>query len=498
MSHLPQSRKEWHSWFWLIAAVLLALVGNGRWLIPLATWLAALFFLRFAHSQKPFPGLILGGIGMIAATHVNWLGMTPLDDDPILYTLVFVGIGLTFWLPYCIDRLVSPRIQGFATTLVFPLAYVAMELIYTLTNPFLSWGSLAYTQTGWLSLIQIASVTGIWGITFLIAWTVSVVHWIWNQQCDWKTIRAGAVVYLAVMAAVIGYGQIRLTWFQPRSETVRTATVAASAEDIDWITAGEKSPQDMPMYYRKVFDHYLDRTRGLAQAGAQIVIWDELAVRTTAAEEAAVIEEGKTLARQEQIYLLMVIWVEIPPNAATGSIEKARENKAVLIGPDGSILFEYLKGNPTPGSRDVHGNDEVGRADTPFGLLGAAICYDTVNPEFFRTAGNARLELLMVPTWDYPEIENLHMAMSRMRAVENGSSLVISAREGYSAAIDYLGRPLAVSGRNTPDRTMFADVPIESIRTIYPIIGDLFGWLCTAGLFGMVLFSIVKARSTRK
>jgi apolipoprotein N-acyltransferase len=341
-------------------------------------------------------------------------------------------------------------------------------------------------------------VTGIWGITFLIAWTVSTAHWMWKAHFEWKVIRPGSVVYVFVMAAVLFCGQIRLAWFQPNSKTIRIGTVAASAEDIAWITSGEKSPPDATVYSRRILDHYLERTRILAQGGARLVIWDELAIRASSREEGnSSVESGKALARREGIYLLMGLGVDIPPDSSTGNLTKPRENKAVLIGPDGSTLLEYIKGNPTPGSRDVDGGDEAGLAETPLGMLAAAICYDTVNPEYFRTMGFSRADLLMVPTYDNPAIEYLHMEMSRMRAVENGSALVLSTREGYSAAFDALGRLLALSGRNTPDRTMIADVPVESVRTLYPIIGDLFGWLCVIGVLGLAIVSLIKRQDTR-
>jgi apolipoprotein N-acyltransferase len=85
-----------------------------------------------------------------------------------------------------------------------------------------------------------------------------------------------------------------------------------------------------------------------------------------------------------------------------------------------------------------------------------------------------------------------------MRAVENGTSLLISARNGYSSAFDGLGRLLALSGRNTPDRTMIADVPVESVWTPYSVAGDWFGWLCVAGLIGLILMACFKFRPAAK
>ena len=490
MENRSTIKSDRRSWLWLGIATFLVLFSNGRWVIPPAAWLAPIFFLRFIHSQKPMRGLVIGGIAISIACVISWQDMTPLKDNILLYILVFLGIGWTFWLPYCADRLLSPRIRGFASTLVLPLAAVSVELVYTLTNPFMSWGSLAYTQSGWLALVQLVSITGIWGVTFLIAWFASVVHWAWRQEFSGPAVRRGVFTCLSVLVVVICYGEIRMTWFRPRAETVRVAAVAATDEDIARLENAQKDPGAASTHHQAVLDDYLSRTRQIARSGARIVVWDELAVHTTLDQESAVIELGRGLAGEQHIYLLMALWVELPSD----SRNQSRKNEAVLIGPDGTLLWEYLKARPTPGSRDVAGDGLLALAGTPVGRLATVICYDMDDPALLRQAGRARAELLLAPTWDYFPMENMHLSMAVFRAVENGLSLVRSTRGGFSAAMDGQGRLLASSGQNTVERTLIADVPMESQWTLYPVIGDLFGWLGVAGLVILSVIGIFKPR----
>jgi hypothetical protein len=71
-------------------------------------------------------------------------------------------------------------------------------------------------------------------------------------------------------------------------------------------------------------------------------------------------------------------------------------------------------------------------------------------------------------------------AMAAFRAIENGVSLV---RPGISSAIDPWGRVLGVADSFAQgDGTLTAQVPVRGVRTLYPAIGDLFAWLCVAGL----------------
>jgi apolipoprotein N-acyltransferase len=403
--------------------------------------------------------------------------------------LVFAGIGLSFWMPYCIDRLLSPRIPGFASTFVFPAAYVSVELIVTLTSPFSSWGSLAYTQFDSLPLVQLVSVTGTLGITFLVTWTAAVVHWARRRRFDWAAVRRGGAVWAAVMIALLLFGQARLALGQPQGQTVRIGTVAATAKDIDLIHAAEADPGVAADNYQAVLADYLARTRQLAKSGARIVIWDELAVRTSFEGEAGVVAEGRDLAREENIYLLMGLRVQEPSTSSAAS-QRPRKNEAILIAPSGDVVFEYLKSVATPGSSDVGGDGVVATAQTPLGLLAVAICYDMDNPGLIRQAGRAHVGLMLVPAWDHPSDQALHMHMAGVRAVENGFSLVRSTREGLSAAFDNQGRLLAPSGRTTADGTMLADVPIEFTWTLYSVIGDLLGWLCFAGLGALTVIGI--------
>ena len=98
-----------------------------------------------------------------------------------LYLPVAVGVGVVFWLPYLADRLLVNRLRGFAATLVFPLLQVSLEYFITIVSPLGSWGSLAYTQHSFLPFLQLLSITGMWGLSFLIAWLAPVVNWACEQ-----------------------------------------------------------------------------------------------------------------------------------------------------------------------------------------------------------------------------------------------------------------------------------------------------------------------------
>jgi apolipoprotein N-acyltransferase len=337
-------------------------------------------------------------------------------------------------------------------------------------------------------------VTGIWGIIFLVTWTSSVIHWAWECGFAWTSIRRGVGILTGILLVVFLFGEVRLAVGQPQSETVRVASVAATKENIELIRVAEEDPNTAAEYYQFVLADYLSRTRQQAIAGARIVIWDELAVRTAFEQEAAVIQQGRDLASEEQIYLLMALRVQAS-NPSTDALRRPRENKVVLIGPDGQVIWEYLKSDSTPGDEEIRGNGVIPTANTPLGNLAASICFDMDDPTLIHQAGRAHVGLMLNPAWNHPEDEAMQLHMASFRAVENGFSLLRSTREGYSAAYDNRGRLLALTGRTTVDGTMLANVPIESRWTLYATIGDLFGWLCTAGLVSVMVFIVSHKRS---
>ena len=88
-----------------------------------------------------------------------------------------------------------------------------------------------------------------------------------------------------------------------------------------------------------------------------------------------------------------------------------------------------------------------------------------------------------MPANDWKEIKNIHVQMAAFRAIENGVPLVRPAASGLSSAFDPWGRVLGVADYFAAgDRTMTAQVPIGGVPTLYARTGDLFAWLCVAGL----------------
>lgn len=180
------------SYLWLGIGTLLSFF----WVIPLNLWLSPIFFLRFVRTQKVWRGFLLVWLASFATLSIIMRGMIPFPLPMYLVTIAISALMINA-LPYLADRLLAHRLRGFAATLVFPLAVTAMDFISVATSPMGSIGAQAYAQHGNLAFLQLLSITGMWGITFLVNWFGAAVNWAWERSCAWPNIRRGAALYVA-------------------------------------------------------------------------------------------------------------------------------------------------------------------------------------------------------------------------------------------------------------------------------------------------------------
>jgi apolipoprotein N-acyltransferase len=83
--------------------------------------------------------------------------------------------------------------------------------------------------------------------------------------------------------------------------------------------------------------------------------------------------------------------------------------------------------------------------------------------------------------------------MARLRAIENGYSLIRVDFIGVSAAFDPYGRVLAMQD-TVPRQShmMMVDLPVQGVSTLYHRTGDIFAWLCIAATFGLCAYGVFR------
>ena len=486
--HIPQPDR-W-SLLWLGLSALLGLFAFGYWVIPLAAWLTTVFTIRFLRTQPVWRGFTLMVITSLAVNVYAGRDLVPMPF-PMSIGLIAVQV-LLGCLPFLADRLLAPRVQGFAATLIFPLAATAWEFLNLTNSPLGSFGSAAYANYGNLPLMQLVAVTGIWGITFLMGWFATVVNWSWEHGFAPKVIGRGVALYAAIFLLVLAYGNARLLFApQPSTQSVRMAGITIAPKPLaELMPLYEQDRTAFRSETQAIHAAYLAATVREAQAGAQLVNWPEGAGIGVAADVDALIAQGQAVAQAEGIYLAMPTFKLFPGE------ERPAENRLLIADPTGQIVLDHVKygGNFLEGT--LLGSGVLQTIETPFGLLSGVICWDADFVVNMRQAGQQGVDLIVIGANDWPGINAIHAQMAVFRAIENGTTILRQASNGTSVAVDPYGRVLtALDHFTSTERVLVAQMPVQAhVFTLYTVIGDAFGWATVVGLLILLVWAVVKGR----
>jgi apolipoprotein N-acyltransferase len=383
-------------------------------------------------------------------------------------------------LTFLIDRIFSQKIKGIVASLVFPAVYVTMEFIVVSTNPSGSYGTLSHTQTS-LALLQLISVTGIWGVTFLIMWTASVINWLWDNSFEKQKLYLSFIVYGLPIIFVILFGQIRLAQ-NDRQNTVRIASINKEKAELK-----HHYTENSDSINEKANNTFLYNCDIAAYTGAKIIFGIEAIITLSEDKEDGFIENARSTALKNNIYLGLPMCI-IPK----GFPDKRPENKIVWISPKGKVLFAYNKAKPTPGE-GKYGDGKLKYFDSPYGRISSAICFDMDFPSLINQISKSNIDIMLVPGNDWHEISPYHTFVSSFRAIEHGFNLVRSVSKGFSASFNYKGQLLSsMDYFKTNDLILYSDVPTTGQRTIYAFLGDYFAWFCIAFFLAITGIIILK------
>lgn len=357
------------------------------------------------------------------------------------------------------------------------MAVVFGWIQYTYT-PGSSWGVLAHTQAENLPLIQLAALTGLGGMTFIIALGSALVAAVWSSGA--RAVRADLVAFSLLLGLSLLYGQWRLA--SPAAGTsLRVGAVVSPVTHEDF-RAVAKGVEVM----RSRNDELFARSARAAGLGARVVVWNEIATLTDRAGEADLVARGRSFARGQGIALLM----------AYGVIESMRPlfyvNKYRLYLPDGSLADEYIKRHPVPGDPNPKGTAHAKVVPFEATRLGGGICYDFGFPGIARDNAADGATLALVPSSDWRGIDPLHGRMALVNAVAAGLPMVRPVRAATSIASDAYGRVLGSQRADGPGGgVMVVDVPAERIRTLYARTGEI------VPLIALAFLAFVGARAMR-
>lgn len=475
----------------LIRIYLLLFIGaiflyfsNGTIFFAFATWLFSIPFLFVSRREKGiYSYLVIPLIFGICSQLSFWKFTYDSTQNFLFYIPFFAGIyyGYVFY----IDRLVYLKTKGFAATLIFPLTYTSFEFILSLFNPFGTTGLLGYTQLDFLAFSQLASLTGMWGMTFMITWFSSVVYWLFDNRFYKKNLLKGGLIYFTLLTAILTFGIVRINLPLPNG-SVKISGIHTHDKVNEGVQMNEAISRNDTILFKKISSSITERiikeTRAEAKKNAKIVVWSEISTMNLDSDENIMVNIFRRLAQEENIYL-MTNPFSIGTNGAIS------ENKILFFAPNGDMVLTHMKygGNFMEGT--LEGNKRIKTVATQYGNIAAAICWDADFSSIVREVGKSNADILLIPASNWKEIAPLHTIVAVFRGIENGCSIVRQTRNGLSIITDPTGKIITqLDHFSTKSWIMTGEVPNKKLWTLYPFIGDLFGWLAILG-FGIMFIS---------
>ena len=466
----------------LFLSAMLFFFGTGLSPIWLFIWLAPIPVLwlapRLPASSAFFVAAAACALGSLnewyylAAVIPGWLAIV----NTIGPACIFGGAVLFF-------RNRVQRGMLWQAALIVPAYWVVYEYVTSIVSIHGTFGNISYSQMNCLPILQIASVTGIWGISFsifLFAATLAALFSTGSRQ-EKQRLALGSTVFFI---CVFGYGFWRLATTPQNSPTIKVGLIASDDSMNLVVPTVDKA--------RDAFDRFGKKMLSMSSQGIQAFVLPEHSGPVTDESEAETDATFGALAKQTHAFIAVGI-DRISP--------KVSWNQERLYAPNGALLATYNKHHllppwenqftPStsrtalsvpygamcegPGAKQVSERSSVSAASGKWGL---EICKDLDFPLLSRQYSRDGVALMLVPAWDFTMDAWLHGRMAIMRGVEGGFSIARSAKKSILYATDDRGRILGERESGfTPFATVVVTVPVRHDETIYAKFGDWFAWL---------------------
>ncbi len=399
-----------------------------------------------------------------------------------------------------------------------PFLWVSLEYIRSnLSFLALPWGLLAHSQYKYPIVIQLASLTGTYGISFLIVMVNSSLACLFLERLKWplsqkippslplskgggKTNKPLVFVTAPLVIFTLVYGHSVIS--QPiTGKGIKVSLVQGNIE---------QAKKWDPRYAQEIMKAYVRLTLEASQDQPAMIIWPETATPGSISLDPHLYAEVKEAGRKARASLLLGS-TQHQKFEGKGAMEVRYFNSAYLINPDPQItesprydkirLFpfgEYLPYRETlPWSLiNIYGsgNYAAGKEFTIFKLpdfrFGVTICWENVFPdlvrEFVRRGAQLMVNITNEARFGETPAPYQLASISVFRAVENRIFVVRCANTGISCIIDPCGR-IIDRIKDEKGRDIFLQgvltgfiIPLDS-KTVYSQYGEWFVWLAIAG-----------------
>jgi apolipoprotein N-acyltransferase len=515
------------------------------WAVPYLTplgagiaWFVPGFLLLIAGARtrlNPFQMGFMSGLYFHLAA-LYWLLFIPVKVGAVIGWLAlsaYCALYPALWCFFCWRMLSAPSppetkssdisnlfrrldAMNWAQRQIWALAgatsWTAMEMLQSHLLTGFPWNLLGISQIDLLPLIQLASVTGVYGVSFLVAWvSLSLLLAIGQiasqpgQPLFWsrELLPAGTIL---VLVTTLGFQHIQT----PSASTdgpphlIRLALIQPSVnQTVIW----EGSEPE------KRFEELIRLSTDALQHNPDLLVWPESALPSSLNSP----ERVAQFIKSNQVPLVFnEIDVSLPNNNGNRKlynaaflmngqgtvIDHAHKHQLVMFGEYTPLAetFPFLsKLSPIGQGFSRGGKPGILQLDSPELKMGTLICFEDAFPSLAREAAKENPDFIINLTNDawfgQSQAQWQHARAAAFRAIETGIPLVRCTNNGITCWIDPYGRIRTGTIENPDDvykkSYKVIEIPLPSktsnrTQTQYVQDGDFFGWLCVSISFALL------------
>jgi len=487
--------------------------------LPLLAWISVGLLVVASAGSRPGVSPLYGFLHGVIFYPVSlpWIDVVMRqygNVDPWSSAGILLLIGIAGGLicsVFSFGVALASRKSSALACLLAPFLWVALEFARThLPIIGFPWNLTGYAASGNLAFLELTPVTGIYGLSFLVAAYGSLLAYaiLTKRRRVWKAALLSAGV-LMVIAAFGGY-------------LVPTATADHVAHLVQTnFPQSEHYPDNWLALHAQELNQLEAISIDAAKRSPGLIVWPEVPAPFSLAD-LAFAQRAVEIARDSRSdFLVGVVDWKFTPGQSYAT------NSAVLLDPAGQRSFTYDKihlvpfgeyvplrkwitfaGRLTADISDFTAGSEyrVGQLpdSSPFGTLastkdgkfGVFICYEAIFPDEVREFTSHGAQLLINISNDgwfgRSSAPAQHLMMARVRAVESRRWLLRDTNNGYTVSIDPYGRIVASMPTDIRGE-LDAPYAFRSGLTPFARFGPWFAWLAVA--FSAALLGVATSRA---
>ncbi len=485
---------------------------------------------------------------LFATAPFEWLGITTKTDTLLVSGLiaalwfiqtVFFGlfIGIFVW-PL---KLSFNKLSKFAFLVIAPAIWIVIEYARawgfgvlwagkeTLWGPHWTFGNLAYALHNSSKFIQLADITGIYGISFLIVVINTILFLILRKIKAGKIFKKESslvsliilnLLLVLIASAWAGYGIYKLK-IEENQSLINQPKAKIALLQTNFVSGSEFNP------YRnkEIFNTILELLKSsdfrnnnpdfiIAPEGFGIVsmLGDKDLARYMLGsswqpgqiylENQKIVEENESscadsacpdFTNYAHVTKSRLFYYDLEQEESVGFHDK------LLLVPNGDYLSYIAKAFLSLYSFDIEHEQKLYQkgektepVQTSKGIVGGSICSSILSPCIHNKMTKKGAEFLVVVSSDAPfhgakALLAQNLAMSKLRAIENRRYFAQATNMGYSFLLDTAGN-LITKPSKLGNKIIFSDIQLLKDETIYNKLGD---WVLILAALIIVIYILI-------